>query len=224
MVETVDLCIMEAVQAATRVNFETEKMAKERLRLPARMKGGGIKRATDKRYPAFLGEILDVLPRVIDRKDEDGEVTVGVYSNQMNHIIGEGAYDTEGHRNTMFLEATGVGPFPREMQQAWTKMRQEAIENYGLVEEEDRDEWGRLGPVMEPTPATIRNRGAAERKARGRVEAYMTTPENRSQTDPATQLQRAGQREEKQREDDQDELREAVAGSLSQAERDEQAS
>jgi len=40
MVETVDLCIMETVQAATGVNFEAEKMAKERLRLPARMKGG----------------------------------------------------------------------------------------------------------------------------------------------------------------------------------------
>ena len=90
------------------------------------MKGGGIKRATDKRYPAFLGAMLDVLPRMIDRKEKNGEVTVGVYSNQMNHIIGEGAYDTEGHRNTKFLEATGVGPFPREMQQAWTKMRQEA--------------------------------------------------------------------------------------------------
>ena len=49
MAETVDLCIMEAVQAATRVGFETMKMAKERLQLPARMKGGGVKRATDKR-------------------------------------------------------------------------------------------------------------------------------------------------------------------------------
>ena len=54
MVETVDVCIMEVVQAATGVNFESEKMAKERLRLPARMKGGVIKRATDKRYPAFF--------------------------------------------------------------------------------------------------------------------------------------------------------------------------
>ena len=49
MTETVDLCIMEAIQAAIGVSFETKKMAKERLRLPARMKGGGVKRATKKR-------------------------------------------------------------------------------------------------------------------------------------------------------------------------------
>jgi len=34
-----DCCIMEAVWAARRVNFDTEVMAKEKLRLPARMKG-----------------------------------------------------------------------------------------------------------------------------------------------------------------------------------------
>jgi hypothetical protein len=84
--------------------FKTKKMAKERLRLPTRMKGGDVKRATDKRYPAFLGALLDVLPRLIDRKDDNGEVTVGVYTRQMTHIIGEGAYDAEGHMNTQFLE------------------------------------------------------------------------------------------------------------------------
>ena len=115
MARTVDLCMMEAVQADTGVCLETKNMAKERLRLPARMKGGGVKRATDKRYPAFVGALLDVLPRMIDREDENGEVTVGVYSRQMTHIIGEGAYDAEGHMNTQFLEATEVGSFPKEM-------------------------------------------------------------------------------------------------------------
>ncbi len=41
MAAHVDCCIMEAVQAATGVDFDTDVMAKERLRLPARMKGGG---------------------------------------------------------------------------------------------------------------------------------------------------------------------------------------
>ncbi len=72
-----------------------------------------MKRATDKRHPAFLGARLDVLPRLIDRnKDKNGEVAVGVYARQMTPIIGEGAYDAEGHMNTMFLEAIEVGPFP----------------------------------------------------------------------------------------------------------------
>ena len=60
------------------MSFEIEKMAKERLRLPAHMKGGGVKRAINKRYPAFMGALLDVIPRMIDMEDENGEVTVGV--------------------------------------------------------------------------------------------------------------------------------------------------
>ncbi len=81
MAATVDCCIMEAVQVATGVNFDTTDMARERLRLPARMKGGGIRRTTDTRYPAFLGALLDVLPRPIDRKNDNGEKKVGCYSD-----------------------------------------------------------------------------------------------------------------------------------------------
>jgi len=68
-------CIMEAVQAATGVDFDTEVMAKERPRLPARMKGGGIKRTTDKMYPTFMGALLDILPRCVVRKETNGEIT-----------------------------------------------------------------------------------------------------------------------------------------------------
>ena len=66
MARTVNHCIMEEVQVASGVKFETEDLAKARLRLPTRMKGGGIKRAEDNRYPAFLGVMLDILPRLID--------------------------------------------------------------------------------------------------------------------------------------------------------------
>jgi hypothetical protein len=77
MARHVDCCIMEAVRAATGVFFETELMAKQRLRLPARMKGGGIRKSTNSGYPAFLGALLDILPRCVDRKDRNGEVTKG---------------------------------------------------------------------------------------------------------------------------------------------------
>ena len=83
----VDCCIIETFQTATGVNFETEMMARERLRLPARMKGGGIKRATYSRYPAFLGAMLDILPRCVDRKDRNGEITVGIYSDQLTGVV-----------------------------------------------------------------------------------------------------------------------------------------
>ena len=90
---------MEAVQAATRVDFDMEEMARERLRIPARMIGGGIRRATDTRYPAFLGGLLDVLPRCIDMMEDNGDKCQGYYSEQLSDVIGEGAYDSGGHRN-----------------------------------------------------------------------------------------------------------------------------
>jgi hypothetical protein len=61
------------------VDFDTEVMTKERLMLPARMEGGGIKRTTDNRYPAFLGALLDILPRWVDKKETNGEITKGIY-------------------------------------------------------------------------------------------------------------------------------------------------
>jgi hypothetical protein len=70
-------CIMDAVHVAAKVDFDTEETASEKLRLLARMKGGGMKRATDTIYPAFLGALLDILPRCIDRKDDHGETHPG---------------------------------------------------------------------------------------------------------------------------------------------------
>ena len=55
MAAHVDFCIIEAVQAATGVDFDLEETEKERLRLLTRMKGGGFKGAADTKYPAFLG-------------------------------------------------------------------------------------------------------------------------------------------------------------------------
>jgi len=80
----------------------------ERLRLPARMKGGGIKRAR----PAFLGALLDILPRCIDRKAGNGEEIPRYYSEQLTEAIGKGAYDAEGHRNEKCSGADNIGPFP----------------------------------------------------------------------------------------------------------------
>ena len=69
MADQMVCCIMEAVQAATGMDFDGEEAARERLKIPERMKGGGIRRATETRYPAFLGALLDVLPRCIDMTD-----------------------------------------------------------------------------------------------------------------------------------------------------------
>jgi hypothetical protein len=51
----------------------------------------------------------------VDTKDRQGETTVGTYSDQLTGVVGTGAFDEEGHRNSMFLGSTTVGPYPDEM-------------------------------------------------------------------------------------------------------------
>jgi len=149
-------------------------MAKERLRLPARMKGGGIKRATDTVYPQLLGALLDILPRCVSRKESNGEITKGIHSDQITAVIGEGEIDEAGHRNTQFLEDTRVGPYPREMQKAWDALRDEAADNYGFQEGFQKDEAReRMGLLAEPTLVVVKNRGAAERKKARRMVAFV---------------------------------------------------
>jgi hypothetical protein len=54
MVHHVDLCITEAAKVATEVEFEVEEAARDKLRLSTGMKGGGIVRTTNTRYPTYL--------------------------------------------------------------------------------------------------------------------------------------------------------------------------
>ena len=72
-----------------------------------------------------------------------------------------------------------MGPYPYEMQQAWTTINNEAIANYGIEGEEGTEPWDILGPLAEATPAMDRNRGAAERRRDRRVEDSRTQPEAR---------------------------------------------
>ena len=110
----------------------------------------------------------------MDKKETNGEITKGIYSDQLTTIIGEGAYDEDGRRNSQFLEATWVRRYPREMLKVWDVLRDEAADNYcfqeGFQEDEARE---RMRPLAEPTPAMVKNRGAAKGKKARRVEAFV---------------------------------------------------
>jgi len=116
---------------------------------------------------------LDILPRCIDIKDEQGECHPGYYSQQLTETIGSGAYDSEGHKNERFMQTRNVGPFPEACGKAWTHIREEVMENYELREGSGQEEWGRIGPMKDPTPANVKNRGGAD-KRRPRVRRSRT--------------------------------------------------
>jgi len=166
MAELVDVAILEAVHEAAGIEFDAETVAKDILRLPTRLKGGGIRSMVDLIVPAFLGATLDILPRCIDRKDQEGEKTKGVYNRELIDVIGEGAYYVEGHMNARFLKANNAGTYPMSIQFAWQMASLDATFNCGLTVDSSVEEWGKLGPLAAKTPANVRNRGADARPRR----------------------------------------------------------
>ena len=81
-------------------------------------------------------------------------------------MLGKGVYDAEGHKNEKFLGAKNIGPSPEACREAWAQIKMEAMENCDLTEGEEQEEWGKLGPLAESTPANAKNRGAADRRRR----------------------------------------------------------
>jgi hypothetical protein len=51
------------------------------------MKGGAIKKLTELRIPAFLGALLDILPKCIEVKEENRELTRGFYDRHLAEVI-----------------------------------------------------------------------------------------------------------------------------------------
>jgi len=130
------------------------------------MKGGDIKRLEDVRYPAFWGALLDILPRCIDRKEDDGVIERGHYSEQLTYVLSVEAYDAAGHRKREFMRATCVGPYPSSMQRSWVHLRGDAALSYGLTSTSTQQDWSKLGPLSSLAPTDTKNRGAADRKPR----------------------------------------------------------
>jgi len=212
MAEYVDSCIMEVVQAATGVAFDNEDTARERLSLTARIMGGGIRRATETRYPTFLGALLDVLPRCIDMTEANGEKVQGYYAQQLTKVIGEEAYGSEGHRNAQFLNATNVGPIPDECTRTWKAARDEALQNSGLRDDPDQEGWEKMGPLADPTPANEKNRGVAgRRRRRGDEDRGADEGINEAHVPPAARTERSGEEGVVMESSDMDEIREAFA-------------
>ena len=130
-------------------------------------------------------------------------------------MIGEGGYDSEGHRNAQFLEATDVGPYPEECGKAWIAVRNEAMENLGMRDDAEQDGWEKMGQLAEPTPADAMNTGATKRKRR-RGEENKTEYEGGNSPNAIEEVREEGRREgpETEAHSEMEEIREAVAEAI----------
>ncbi len=93
MAEIVEGALMEAAERAKGVDFGADELAYKRLGILTRLKGGGIRSLRDLRQQASLGAILDMLPRCIDNKDDEGGTIKDIYTRHLGDIIGEGAFE-----------------------------------------------------------------------------------------------------------------------------------
>ena len=87
-----------------------------------------------------MGALLDVLPRCIDKRAENGEDMPGYYTEQLTEVMGKGSYDAEGHTNEKFWGAENIGPFPEACMEAWVQIMMEAMENYDLTKDAEQEE------------------------------------------------------------------------------------
>jgi len=135
------------------------------------------------------------------------------YSEQLTDMIGEGAYDCGGHRNAQFPGATNVGSYPGACMRAWKSARDEAMQILGLRDDPEQEGWEKMGPLADPTPASVKNRGAAERRRRrGDDTREETVRTNVHQMQPAATTDELGDEAQNMDGSEMDELRAVVCG------------
>jgi hypothetical protein len=67
--------------------------------LPARLVGAGISLLSDRHL--YLNMLTTVLPQFIDRVEEDGTVTPGLFNDQAARILGQGPFDHDNKENRL---------------------------------------------------------------------------------------------------------------------------
>ena len=88
----VDAALLVAAKSATGVDFESDEVARRRLRLPARRRGGGVRSHIETTAAAFCGAVNQAVPRFIDHTDDAGEVVAGYFPSLVS-VLGAGSFD-----------------------------------------------------------------------------------------------------------------------------------
>jgi hypothetical protein len=121
------------------------------------------------------------------------------------------------------MEADNIGPFLEATREAWAQIKKEAMENYGLTDSSDHEEWVKLGPLTEATPANEKNRGVANMRRPRRDEGEETGRNGEGSRACEGQEGREEQGGRERSEDSEtEEVRRAMAEAIKEMERDEE--
>jgi hypothetical protein len=67
--------IKKIFQSCVGIDFDAwTEIAKERMRLPIRFKGLGLRQAADRRYPQYIGALTQSTPQLINRSTQNNTI------------------------------------------------------------------------------------------------------------------------------------------------------
>ena len=124
--ESIDTAILHSVEAATSCTFPEGSIARRRLHLPVRDKGGGIRSAVETSKAAFIGGFCAAVNNFIDNKDKEGIVHKGLYHDSLVNVLGAGSFDYDSNSSAAgpfshFL--SGGSTMAQALEQAWFELR-----------------------------------------------------------------------------------------------------
>eukprot|EP00973_Karenia_brevis_P049528 6871684-Karenia_brevis.AAC.1 len=90
----VDAAVARTLDVCLGTDVMRDPFALERLRLPARMFGGGFRSSADVAPAAFLGALSRAIPRMLDRVGHQGIIVPG-FLPQLAALLGAGSFDRD---------------------------------------------------------------------------------------------------------------------------------
>ena len=137
-----------------------------RFRLPAKLRGGMLRRSEDVAPAAFVGGMLQALPAMIDRTDGD-KVTPGIIPH-MTDIFGAESFDPgmESERLAVFVSNQHILTPARDLVRNWITLRREV---YGP------DATAIMIPDACPFKVSVQAAGVVNDKVVGKMQHRITT-------------------------------------------------
>eukprot|EP00973_Karenia_brevis_P005671 774339-Karenia_brevis.AAC.1 len=124
-----EICLGQAVML--------DRFAMERMRLPARMYGGGMRSCADLAPAAFVGAVCRVLPRMLDHAGAQG-ITIPGFMPQLTALFGQGSFDSgaEDVRYAALLQSDVR--LAGQLRDTWQGLQAEVGERAGMLNEPAR--------------------------------------------------------------------------------------
>jgi hypothetical protein len=162
--EMVDAGLRAVAEAALQNGLEDGSRALRRLRLPARMQGGGIRQQSELSHAAFVGGLSSALPSFLDVHDDAGALVKRGLFPGLASVLAEPSPPVPGQEPLAVFLSSGL-PTALELTCSWERMRQRA-DLVGLSGDAGRE----MGAVLGQTPGV----GVSELGADAKQQSILT--------------------------------------------------